>query len=403
MSLNVEQMMCSADTYLNPVMMMMMSWVEGRRIMIQLGYLLERRPSDSAHRHVAAQSNGFTLVDDPHILVAANSEDTTLHDIESPPAVQTLEENIIQRSVDTDLYNLVDFTSPDSLAQKSKVKSDNISVLMEKNMVPSVVLNRHWETNSHHPRMRNNDGARYSSLQQRHSLLSVVPADGTGNIVYGSDQRVYRIHKGTPGPIGPQGKRGSQGIRGLDGKRGDPGPPGPPGLPTLYLWRNSEEDWTAYRVELAMKGLSVATLSEYTEGSDCSVYRDTVKLKGGPDLTASLSVTLTGVFLVIPGTKEYQDREETWVTLGQKASPARQGGGAGMAVKEGMGTVGHQDYLVSRVPEVLREKRLRKGRKEMRDLKENREKLDLLALLVIQVQLVHAAVKALQYVFQFTC
>lgn len=41
------------------------------------------------------------------------------------------------------------------------------------------------------------------------------------------------------------------------------------------------------RVELAVKGLSVAALSEYTEGSDCSVYRDTVRLKGGPGLRQS--------------------------------------------------------------------------------------------------------------------
>ncbi|KAM7392084.1 hypothetical protein PAMP_022720 [Pampus punctatissimus] len=33
---SIHQVMCSADTYLNPVMMMMMSWVEGRRIFMQL-------------------------------------------------------------------------------------------------------------------------------------------------------------------------------------------------------------------------------------------------------------------------------------------------------------------------------------------------------------------------------
>ncbi|CAB1434715.1 unnamed protein product [Pleuronectes platessa] len=40
---------------------------------------------------------------------------------------------------------------------------------------------------------------------------------------------------------------GSQGIPGLVGRRGEPGPLGHPGLPTLYLWRNSEDDWMAFR------------------------------------------------------------------------------------------------------------------------------------------------------------
>lgn len=170
-------------------------------------HLLERSPVDSKHQHAAEQSHRFVLVNEPHILVATNNEDRRLHDTESPPTIRTLDENIIQRSaVDTDLYNLHDFTQPDSLTQKSEAISHNISVLMEENVVPSVVSKGHWETNSHHPLLRNNDGARYSSMQQRESLLS-VPVSGTGNIVYGSDQRLYRIHKGSSGPTGPQGKR----------------------------------------------------------------------------------------------------------------------------------------------------------------------------------------------------
>ncbi len=44
--------------------------------------------------------------------------------------------------------------------------------------------------------------------------------------------------------------QGSQGDHGADGPRGIPGPPGPPGLPVLYLWRNTEEDWAAFKVGL---------------------------------------------------------------------------------------------------------------------------------------------------------
>lgn len=40
------------------------------------------------------------------------------------------------------------------------------------------------------------------------------------------------------------------GPKGYPGPRGNPGPPGPPGLPTLYLWRNTPEEWAAFRVSL---------------------------------------------------------------------------------------------------------------------------------------------------------
>lgn len=42
-------------------------------------------------------------------------------------------------------------------------------------------------------------------------------------------------------------------------------------------------------VRLAVKDLSVAFPSEYTEGSDYSVHRDTMRLKGGPGLSARVS------------------------------------------------------------------------------------------------------------------
>lgn len=47
--------------------------------------------------------------------------------------------------------------------------------------------------------------------------------------------------------------------------------------------------------ELAVKGPSVAVLSEYTEGSDCSIHRDTMWIKGGPGLSAKIPLTLMGL------------------------------------------------------------------------------------------------------------
>lgn len=50
--------------------------------------------------------------------------------------------------------------------------------------------------------------------------------------------------------------KGFQGERGRDGPRGEPGRPGPAGLPALYLWRNTLEDWAAFRVGLTSLLLS---------------------------------------------------------------------------------------------------------------------------------------------------
>lgn len=44
--------------------------------------------------------------------------------------------------------------------------------------------------------------------------------------------------------------KGSRGERGREGPRGNPGPPGPAGLPSLYLWRNTQEEWAAFMVQL---------------------------------------------------------------------------------------------------------------------------------------------------------
>ncbi|XP_061118108.1 collagen alpha-2(XI) chain-like [Conger conger] len=88
----------------------------------------------------------------------------------------------------------------------------------------------------------------------------IPPRDG--DIIRGSDNKMYRVRKGPRGPTGPYGKpgcsgprgyagfkgdKGSRGPVGRDGPRGMPGPPGPQGLPSFYLWRNTFEDWAAFR------------------------------------------------------------------------------------------------------------------------------------------------------------
>ncbi|CAB1321730.1 unnamed protein product [Coregonus sp. 'balchen'] len=54
--------------------------------------------------------------------------------------------------------------------------------------------------------------------------------------------------QGCAGREGHLGFKGEKGVRGQEGSRGETGLPGPPGLPTLYLWRNTQVDWTSFRV-----------------------------------------------------------------------------------------------------------------------------------------------------------
>ena len=126
-----------------------------------------------------------------------NYEDRRVHDTESSPDIQMLDQNIVQKS--------------NSLTETSEVKAQNVTLLREENMIPSMASKELWETNS---LLRDNEEGWHSSLQHRESLSS-GPAMGKGNIIHGSDQRVYRIHKGPVGPIGPQGRRVSISLGGI--------------------------------------------------------------------------------------------------------------------------------------------------------------------------------------------
>ncbi|XP_034047688.1 collagen alpha-2(V) chain [Thalassophryne amazonica] len=90
--------------------------------------------------------------------------------------------------------------------------------------------------------------------------VTIVSRDG--DLVLGSDGKMYQLQQGTPGQMGPpglegcpgdpglpgfKGDKGKMGFEGRPGKKGVPGPPGPAGLPTLYLWRNTAEEWAAFR------------------------------------------------------------------------------------------------------------------------------------------------------------
>ncbi|TNN82984.1 hypothetical protein EYF80_006591 [Liparis tanakae] len=92
------------------------------------------------------------------------------------------------------------------------------------------------------------------------AVVTIVSRDG--DLVLGSNGQMYRLQSGPPGRMGPPGKEGCRGERGLlgfkgdkgklgpegrSGKTGKPGPPGPAGLPSLYLWKNTAEEWAAFQ------------------------------------------------------------------------------------------------------------------------------------------------------------
>ncbi|KAK5878590.1 hypothetical protein CesoFtcFv8_023987 [Champsocephalus esox] len=90
--------------------------------------------------------------------------------------------------------------------------------------------------------------------------VTVVSRDG--DLVLGSDGKMYRLQRGPPGRMGPPGQegctgdpgrpgfkgdKGKLGSEGRSGKRGESGPPGPPGFPTFYLWKNTAEELAAFQ------------------------------------------------------------------------------------------------------------------------------------------------------------
>ncbi|KAK0146971.1 Collagen alpha-3(V) chain [Merluccius polli] len=103
-----------------------------------------------------------------------------------------------------------------------------------------------------------------NTIDEKHrGSVSVVSRDG--DMALGSDGSWYRLQRGPPGHLGPPGTDGDPGEPGLlgfkgdkgklgpvgqGGRPGDQGPPGPPGLPSLYLWRNTAEEWAVFQVNL---------------------------------------------------------------------------------------------------------------------------------------------------------
>uniref|UniRef100_A0AAV2IZG5 Laminin G domain-containing protein n=1 Tax=Knipowitschia caucasica TaxID=637954 RepID=A0AAV2IZG5_KNICA len=101
-----------------------------------------------------------------------------------------------------------------------------------------------------------------SLLDQRVKEQPLVVSPREGDQVLGSDGRWYKLQRGPKGRMGPPGPEGCPGEMGLTGfkgdngkpgpdgkpgRRGDPGLPGPAGLPTVYLWRNTAEEWAAFQ------------------------------------------------------------------------------------------------------------------------------------------------------------
>ncbi|KAJ0015536.1 hypothetical protein NQD34_009156, partial [Periophthalmus magnuspinnatus] len=108
------------------------------------------------------------------------------------------------------------------------------------------------------------DQTRGHVVQEQPRVISAVSKEG--DLVLGSDGKWYRLQRGSKGRMGPpgpqgcpgdvgltgfKGDKGKTGPEGKPGRRGEPGPQGPAGLPTLYLWRNTAEEWAAFQVTSA--------------------------------------------------------------------------------------------------------------------------------------------------------
>ncbi|KAM6902308.1 uncharacterized protein FYW49_015931 [Xenentodon cancila] len=104
------------------------------------------------------------------------------------------------------------------------------------------------------------ESKRRQPAKERPGTVTVVSRDG--GLVLGSDGKKYMLHRGPPGRMGPPGQdgcpgepglpgfkgdKGKTGLEGRPGKKGEMGPPGTPGLPTLYLWKNTAEEWAAFQ------------------------------------------------------------------------------------------------------------------------------------------------------------
>nr|XP_023694232.1 collagen alpha-1(XVII) chain-like [Paramormyrops kingsleyae] len=140
----------------------------------------------------------------------------------------------------------------------------------------------------------------------------------------GPNGRMYRVQSGPPGPDGPAGRRGCWGRRGYpgikgdkgdkgpegdEGRNGDPGPPGPAGMPTLYLWRNTMDEWAAFRAQRGPTGLRGETGQPGVQVVD----------RGVPDTQESRGAEETGALRATQEKRPHQERK------GIRASMEKQG------------------------------------------------------------------------------
>ncbi|KAK2818894.1 hypothetical protein Q5P01_024455 [Channa striata] len=104
--------------------------------------------------------------------------------------------------------------------------------------------------------------------RERPGIVTIVSKNG--DLVRGSDGKMYRLHRGPPGQMGPPGQEGCPGEPGLPGfkgdkgkigpegspgKKGEQGRPGPAGLPRFYLWKNTADEWAAFQIKEGSAGL----------------------------------------------------------------------------------------------------------------------------------------------------
>ncbi|KAK0139727.1 Collagen alpha-1(XXI) chain [Merluccius polli] len=225
----------------------------------QANPLLQSVPVEVTHDGSLKPETGFPVVEETNFLY----EDRGRFNTKLPEVIQTSGGNIgkdpwetFRSTSDTTTHDIIE------LDGKTQRQHNNVSFYAEEHVIPSVKavspdrMDIASMIGSHSQLTTANDGTVVRGPIQRGDPVPAVVEKEGEVIVVGSDNRKYRLLAGPPGPgcaggegdLGFTGDKGSQGFPGLEGRRGEPGPPGPPGLPTLYLSRNTKDDWAAFSV-----------------------------------------------------------------------------------------------------------------------------------------------------------
>ncbi|KAG7279260.1 hypothetical protein CRUP_033196 [Coryphaenoides rupestris] len=194
-----------------------------------------------------------------------------------------------------------------------------------------------------------------NAIDEKHQqgFISVVSRDG--DMVLGSDGSWV-----TPATLACLVLKGRLGLAGRAGRRGDQGPPGPPGMPTLYLWKNTAEEWAAFQLKHFHTSLIVVLRPSRLH---CAAHKTHKPYEPAQRLPAWTRTTR-----VFPVSRVSEDFQGLWAS---RETGATEGLQVGRGSQERRGRVGSPG---SKDPLELLDQRVRSGTEENQELKGRRER-----------------------------